>query len=280
MSATKQTELDEWPVEKMFFLTLDFECDYGNLVASDSYIAAQRINLLIRLLERHDVPLSCFLQTELLDKVPAAVRKLETASVPVEFHSHTHTHPPRHTADVEYEVRESVRQIRERYGTDPLGLRFPDGKSEPTDYPLLADYDVSFNASLFPSWRPGQFNNVGSTRYPFDTSSGVLELPFTVYSGVVRIPVSLSYMKLFGRPFYELIQRYPPSVIVFDMHMHDVYVPPAFQRLSPFYKAVFKHNKYQGIEILDGLLHALSNHDYKFGLMSNLVHEVRRAVQS
>lgn len=278
MSETERTELEEWPLEKTFFLTLDFECDYGNLIEFDSYVAAQRIDLLIGLLEHHDVPLSCFLQTELLDEVPTAVRKLEAASVPVEFHSHTHTHPPRSRADVEYEVRESVRRIEDRYGTEPLGFRFPDGKSEPTDYPLLADHGVSFNASLFPSWRPGQFNNVGSTRYPFETPSGVLELPFAVYSEAVRVPVSLSYMKLLGRPFYRLVQRFPPSVVVFDMHMHDLYVPPSFRRLSPFYKAVFERHKYRGATILDETIRALKARGYEFGLMSDLAREVRQAV--
>jgi hypothetical protein len=57
-----------------------------------------------------------------------------------------------------------------------------------------------FDASVFPSWRPGQFNNLGSHPAPtYRHDSRVLEVLFTVYPSVFPIPTALSYCQLLGR---------------------------------------------------------------------------------
>ncbi|WP_458189228.1 polysaccharide deacetylase family protein [Haladaptatus sp. NG-WS-4] len=266
--------LEEWPTNKTVFLTLDLECDYGTAIKQNRYDAARRISPLVEFLEEFDLPLTCFLQTELLDVAPEVVHKLETANTAVEFHPHSHTHPRRSFADLEFEISESVTRLRDRFETEPLGFRFPDGAAKTSDYALLAEYDIAFDASLFPSWRPGRFNNRTRSRFPFrHTKTGIIELPFTVFSEQLRVPVALSYMKLFGRPYEWMIHSRPPSVLVFDFHMHDLMVPPAFNHLPQPYRLAYRRRRDTGFDIFRRLIKKLQNDSYQFGLMTDLYHK-------
>lgn len=263
--------LDDWPVERTVYLTLDLECDYGTAIEANSYEAAKRTPALVDFLERHDVPVTCFLQTQVLDEAPGAVDALRRASVPVEVQAHSHTHPSRATADLEYEVEESVSRIRRRFDPDTLGYRPPDGALEPGDYGVLAAHGVQFDAGVFPSIRPGRFNNVTAPRYPFrDVDTGIVELPFSVLSDRVRIPVSLSYLKLLGRPFEWALDRSFPSVVVFDFHMHDLVRPSAYERLPPHYRGVYARRSDAGFSTLERFVRAARKRGYRFGLLSEL----------
>lgn len=271
--------IDHWPQERQVYLTLDLECDYGTAVTSNSFHAAQQTDALVSVLEQYNVPLTCFLQTEILDRYPQAIQSLEDGNFPVEFHAHSHTHPRRTDADLEFEVEESVSRVRNQFNTTPVGFRFPDGAVTTADYTVLDDHGISFNASLFPSWRPSRFNNIRSARHPFrHAETGVIELPFTVHSKYIRIPVALSYLKLLGRPFEELVYRVPPAVIVFDLHMHDAVVPPVFDELSPFYRTIYSRRQHSGFEIFERFISTLMERGYTFDQMTNLYHTVQEAL--
>jgi len=271
--------LSTWPVTKSVFLTLDFECDYGTALARNTYDAAREIETLVQILSKHNVPLSVFLQTELIDTVPSTIETLSEAPVPVEFHAHSHTHPRYTDADVPYEVSESVTRIQERFDPSIIGYRFPDGALGDNEYQLLAAEGVDFDASVFPSWRPGRFDNRDAPIYPFrDPGSDIVEIPFTVASERVRVPVSLSYLKLIGRPLESIVYRSPPECIVFGMHMHDIIVPPTYQGLPLPYKLVYRRNKHRGAAILDRFIAKLRSHNYQFRKISDLYQSVATLV--
>lgn len=271
MTGATQTLLDDWPLDQRVCLTLDLECDYGTALSEKHYGSTDRVADLVSVLERHEVPLTCFTQTELFEERPAVVEALADAAVPVEFHAHSHTHPRRREADVEYEVETSVDLIRDHFETDPVGYRFPDGASEDSDFEVLAANSVEFDASLFPSWRPGRFNNLGASDRPYrHEHSGVVEFPFTVASSSVKIPVSLSYLKLLGKGFERAVYWSPPSVVVFGMHMHDLFVPESYGDLSSFYKGVYARNKHDGLAILDRFIRRFAELEYGFDTMSTL----------
>lgn len=275
----KRGTLDQWPTENTVVLTLDLECDYGTALQKNMFEAATKTSRLGELLERHDVPLSVFLQSQLIEEAPKAVRALEDADVPVEFHAHSHTHPKRENANVSFEVSESVRRIRDRFDTDPVGFRFPDGAAKASDYEILAEQDIPFNASLFPSWRPGRFNNSSESRFPFrHVSSGVLEIPFTVYSERIRIPIALSYLKLIGAPLERLLGWNPPNVIVFDMHMHDLFVPSSYRELPPVYQAIYSRHKNDGVRIFSKFVSGLKSAGYRFTTISELYQRIQDAL--
>lgn len=45
----------------------------------------------------------------------------------------------------------------------------------------------------------------------------------------------MSYCQLLSRPFAELLCRCPPGVVIFYIHMQDLFNPPEFEDLLPFY---------------------------------------------
>lgn len=272
--------LTTWPVDSTVFLTLDLECDYGTALRSKHYESASKTGALVEILEDHSVPITCFLQTEVLDESPGSVQNLEEAAVDVEFHAHSHTHPSRSEADVEFEVETSTARIARRFDTNPIGYRFPDGAANSEDYFVLDGHDIPFNASLFPSCRPGRFYNRNAPIFPYrHTASGVVELPFTVYSAHLRIPVALSYAKLLGKPFQSLIQQRPPSTIVFDFHMHDLVATQAYEELPRGYQLIYARNRDSGMEIFETLIEGLKRTGYRFSTINELYRETMEALQ-
>lgn len=233
----------EWPVDTTVLLTVDYECDYGTALEENTFEALEHTDWLVSMLERFDVPLTCFVQTEVLNEKPERVEELRSADVPVSFHPHSHTHRSRNESDLDFEIRKSTSDYQDFFGSKPSGYRFPNGNVRPIDYERLAEYEYEFDASVFPSWRPGHFDNRNAvTRPQYFGEYDLFEIPFTVYSETIRVPTALSYCRLIGRPFTELLVRRPPSVVIFNIHMHDLVNPPAFEELSRFYRAVYSRN--------------------------------------
>jgi len=263
-SRSYSTTEREWPSDQTFFLTIDYECDYGTALAENSYGALDHTEAVVNLLERFDVPLTCFVQTEVLDEAPEEVERLRKAAIPVSFHPHSHSHRPRETADIEAEIRTSATRYQEFFGRDPTGYRFPNGNVRPRDYRLLAEYGYEFDASVFPSWRPGHFDNTSTPTNPqYLPEYDLYEIPFTVYSDRVRIPTALSYCRLLGRPFTELFCRRPPRVVIFNIHMHDLVNPSSFERLSPLYRGIYSRNE-DGLALLETILRRFAERGFAF----------------
>lgn len=267
--AGNQIEM-EWPMTNRVYLTIDYECDYGTALRENTFGALEYTDQLIDLLESLDIPLTCFIQTEVLDVKPKEVEKLRGAGVDVSFHPHSHTHKPRDKTSVEQEVAQATQMYEEFFGTSPTGYRFPNGNIWPDDYSALAGQGYVFDASVFPSWRPGHFDNRDATLTPtYLPDHELFELPFTVYSDTVKIPTTLSYCRLVGRPFTELLLRRPPSTVILNIHMHDLVNPDTYERLSPLYRAIYARNA-DGLSFLKRVLERFEASGYQFGQLDNV----------
>jgi peptidoglycan/xylan/chitin deacetylase (PgdA/CDA1 family) len=281
-AGARDREPMDWPVDRQLYLTLDFECDYGTALKTNSYEAVTHVETLVGLLERLDVPLTAFVQTALFDERPETVETLRGCGVDVRFHPHSHTHRGRDRADAEqdrdrtrWEIETSSRYYREFFGRDPVGYRFPDGNILQWDYRLLADADYAFDASVFPSWRPGRFDNSGEPTDPaYLPGLDLLEIPFTVFDDRFRVPTALSYCRLLGRPFTHLLSARPPSAVVFNVHMHDLVTPASYADLSRFYRAVYARNP-DGFAWLERILRRFDSRGYSFSTIDH-VHDVLR----
>lgn len=260
----------DWPGEQRFYLTLDLECDYGTALSDNRYEALVRVGDLVELLEHHDIPLTTFVQTAVLDETPETVEALQDAAISVEFHPHSHTHAARSETSVDEEVRTSTERFREFFGHSPTGYRFPNGNVRPSDYDILSEVGYAFDASVFPSWRPGHFDYAEEPVVPSRLPEHDLyELPFTVFSDRLRVPTSLSYCRLLGRPLRWLLARRPPSSVVFNVHMHDLFNPESYSDLPPLYQVVYARNT-DGFEILDSVLRQLRSLGYDFKTISSV----------
>jgi peptidoglycan/xylan/chitin deacetylase (PgdA/CDA1 family) len=271
-----------WPVDRQVYLTLDFECDYGTALEHNAYEAVTHVDKLVALLERLDVPLTAFVQTELFDEQPEAVETLRDGGVDVQFHPHSHTHRGRDHTGAErdhertrWEIETSTERYREFFGCDPVGYRFPDGNVRRTDYELLAAAGYEFDASVFPSWRPGRFDNSDEPTVPaYLPDHDLVEVPFTVFDERLRVPTALSYCQLLGRPYTDLLVAHPPSVVMFNIHMHDLVTPSSYADLPRFYRAVYARNP-DGFAWLERVLTALDDRGYSFSVVDH-VHDVLR----
>lgn len=264
MSADPLRRPLDWPGERRFYLTLDFECDYGTALPDNRYGAVERVGDLVELLEQRGVPLTSFVQTAVLDEIPETIKPLLAADVAVEFHPHSHTHTPRSDTDVAEEVQTSTQTFREFFGYEPTVYRFPNGNIRPSDYEVLSDLSYEFDASLFPSWRPGHYNNSGEPIVPFWLPEyDLYEVPFTVFSDRLRIPTGLAYCRLVGLPLRWLLANRPPSSVVFNVHMHDLFNPDAYSDLPPLYRAIYARNA-DGFRMLDQVLETFSENGYDF----------------
>lgn len=254
----------EWPFEETVLVTLDLECDYGTALPENTYQAVEHIGDLVDVLERIGVPLSTFVQTELLDERPAVVEQLRNCGVDVRFHPHSHTHRPRDETSTDREIEMSTRRFESFFGRRPVGYRLPNGNVRQQDYESLAAAGYEFDASLFPSWRPNHFNNATAPSVPqYLPSYEFVEIPFTVLSRLVRVPTALSYCRLFGMAFTRLLTSAPPPVVVFNVHMHDFVNPPSYDDLPGFYKLIYSRND-GGFELFESLLDSFRERGYSF----------------
>jgi peptidoglycan/xylan/chitin deacetylase (PgdA/CDA1 family) len=258
-----------WQQSDRVYLTLDLECDYGTALGTNTYQALDHVPRLVTLLESLDVPLTCFVQTEVLDERPEAVEALRDAGTTVTFHPHSHTHRPRSVTDVPAEVETATDRFRSFFDRDPTGYRFPNGSVEPADYAVLGDQGYEFDASVLPTWRPGHFDNRGKPMCPtYHPAFDLVEIPFTVLSRFAPIPTSLSFCRLFGSPYLAAQGLFPSRPTVFNVHMHDL-VTPRHTDLPLPYRLAYSRND-RGFEIFEHVLETFECNAFAFDTLDAL----------
>lgn len=259
--------------EKVVCLTLDVEQDYGDLLEEPSYEGLEHIVELTDFLKGRGIPLTCFVQGSILETHPNEVERL--FALDIEFELHSYSHPGPWQMDTEFEVAKGKEVYREFFGRDPIGYRSPLGVIERKDYEILASNYFRFDSSVFPSLRPGTFNNLRKPTRPYLIDNPkIVEFPFAVFSDIIRVPIALSYIRLLGKPYLYLLKTFHlPNLVVFDFHLHDLFELSSSDKI-PLEKFSFIHNRifrkiYQGgqttgLHILDELIGVLQKRGYKF----------------
>lgn len=257
---------------KVVCLTLDLEEDYGDLLHEPRYEGLEHIQDLVNFFEGRDMPLTCFVQGSLFETHSAQVERLFTLDV--EFELHSYSHPGPGEINNELEIRKGKEAYRRFFGKSPVGYRSSLGVISREDLEILASNGFRFDSSIFPSLRPGVFNNVRTPTKPFLFDKlRMVEFPFTVLSSIVRVPICLSYIKLLGKPYlYTLKKSSLPNLIVIGFHLHDLFQLSSSNEIPidefPFiYRRVFKRiyqGSKDGLIILDELTQALRKRGYTF----------------
>ena len=269
----KEVDISPLPNNKRLCLTLDLEQDYGDLFDKPSYDGLSYVSDLISFVKEKDIPLTVFVQGSLLEKFPNAIEQL--TKLDVEFELHSYSHLRYKNTNTKYEVETGKKAFNRFFGKNPRGYRFPSGIFNNEDYSILSANGFQFDSSVFPSIRPGAFNNISMPTGPYYLEEDkIVELPFTVISRYLRIPVALSYIKLLGWPYLELIKSSTlPGLIIFNFHMHDLFALP---RASTFnnekfsllnrviFKRTYQQKRNEGFLLLERMTSIFQERNYNF----------------
>jgi len=253
-------------------LTLDLEQDFAGLLERPSYEGLGHLPELIALLRAKGTPLTCFVQGSLLETHWQQVSQLY--ELDIEFGLHSYSHPAPGKMNFEFEISTGRETYRNVFGCYPAAYRSPMGFVNEECFRLLAENGFKYDSSIFPSFRPGVFNNLRSPIKPFLVNeSGVVEFPCAVLSSFIRIPVSLSYIKLMGKPYWFLLKTMKlPNLIVSGFHLHDLFQLSSAAEIplinySPIHRAVLQREylrEKSGMFLLEKLIDMLGQKGYTF----------------
>lgn len=266
-------------------LTLDVESDYAGLLEEPSYEGLSHIETLVDFLKEKDIPLTCFVQGSLFEKHSHELSKLLELDN-IEFELHSYSHEEKLEGNLEFEVKRGRETFKKFMGKYPIGYRSPLGIIEKRHYEILAANGFKFDSSVFPSIRPGAFQNLDKPTTPYLVNdTGIIEFPFAVFSNFLRIPLGLSYIKLFGKPYFYLLKSSRlPDFIVFGFHLHDLFELSssnkiAFSKFSPMYRLIFNRlylkRQSNGLATLDKIINVFLQKDCSFSKMGDIYELIR-----
>jgi hypothetical protein len=228
-------------LKRIACITLDVEPDYGQDHISSRYLVDEflssdnsRLNSVLKL---SGVKLTAFVVGAILESRPSIVDSLAEINAEIELHSYGHSMKRERESD----VSKGVEVFRDVIGKRPMGYRAPQGVISGEEIRVLNGYDVRFDSSVFPFFRPGKFSNLHVPREPyFIESSSMIEFPIASIP-VLRLPISLSYIMLLGWDTYRLLLRLfgMPRTLVFDFHLHDLIPSQSFTQLSTTWQYVY-----------------------------------------
>lgn len=229
--------------DKLFCLTLDLENDWYFDEPGYDHLTFDYIDEFIDLINGLDVPLSVFVVGRTLERYPETIDQL-SERLDCEFHLHSYQHDTSKQYDFGQEVLRGKAAFRNHFGTDPIGYRAPQGNITLEEVGLLEELGFEFDSSVFPSYRPGVYNNLSEPLMPYTPGGAVsmLEIPPGAFP-TVRVPTSHSYFKLIGRPLSSLLSVSSlPDVLVYNVHLQDLYKTASHDQLSVPKKWIMKRN--------------------------------------
>lgn len=265
--------------DRLACITLDYETDYGDRIGGACNIldsSRKEIDELANTLKELDVPMSAFIRTDMLENHACSLEVVKQLAC--DFHCHSHTHNTK-SFDSKFEFVEMKKTFQKHFGAAPVGYRAPQGVLYEGDIELLKEHGFKFSSSVFPSFRPGKFNNLKMPNAPFVYDNGVVELPFAAVPGV-RYTISLSYLKLLSLMMNRLMFATfgLPNVLVFDSHLHDYIVNEvSFSRLPRKLRMAWGINKHRGMSYFRKFVGLLKNKGYQFVTMTQLYERARSA---
>jgi hypothetical protein len=258
-------------------LTLDLEPDHaGRAVFAYEAWRPDRLDALMNLLQEFEAPLSAFVVGRSMEEQPAGIAHLRRRGV--EFHLHSYSHNLAEP-DSAAELDAGMRVFESVFGVPPTGYRAPEGRISEGGLSRLAARGFLFDSSVFPSaWPHPRYLRYPRAAYR-SVPSGLMEIPIAT-AGAARILVTLSFIKLLGFPLYRRLVRpgNVPEPLVFDMHLHDLFVLPAYDQLPAFLKVAYSRNRAEGFVLLRSILTLLRDSGYRFTSMSAAARDLDKAL--
>ncbi len=259
---------------KSFALTLDLENDWYFDEPGYDHLTLAYLDEFIELINRLNVPLSVFVVGKTLEKYPEAIDRLE-AELATEFHLHSYHHHSDDSLEFREQLRLGKQAYRDHFGRYPTGYRAPYGKIDPEQFPILAEEGFAFDSSIFPSYRPGVYNNLDVSPEPYvpETAPDLVEIPVGVCRGL-RIPISQNYLKLLDQPFVNPLSVLPlPETVVYNVHLQDLYRTESHGQLTGIKKLLMKRNLGKSPEVFEESVSEILSNGYEPKTISQIYTE-------
>jgi peptidoglycan/xylan/chitin deacetylase (PgdA/CDA1 family) len=265
---------------KIACLSIDMELD---LYCPDKRIRlleeGTRLATFCSLLQRHNVPLTCFVVMQHATRYADALARLASATQ-TEFAVHSYSHDQDCPATVD-EVRRSWDAYCDIWNLEPRGYRSPNCLIDTEGLRNLADRGFLYDSSVTPSVRIDKYgyNNWHLPTEPFWFTSRerrILELPVGCFGGV-RLPLALSYMKLLGLRAMRAASTCLslPEVAVIYFHPHDLYINEISHHIHGWKKFAHLRNARNGFRMLEGVIAMLKERGYQFTLMERAAEQMK-----
>lgn len=268
-------------MKKLACITLDMEPDYGDpekkirLLENPEYLERY-----ISIINKYNAKVTMFTVTNLFKSRGDAFRNLEK-KIPLEYSVHSHTHDPHNACSLD-EVRNSKQAYTKFISKAPIGYRAPIGRIDKAGLGYLLDHDFAYDASVYPSIRPGEFGyaNLHMPNIPFRVkradNKSLIEFPFTAIEKI-RIIFALSYVKLLGWGIYSLFLKMfgLPNQVLLLSHPHDFYfasIPNS--TVTGAEKIALSRNSAKAFDYFEKMIKHLVRQNYDFVFVSELAQQV------
>jgi len=255
-------------------ITLDLESDWFVDKPGRTYLTVENLDTYIELIQSVDVPVSVFVVGRLLEERPDVVERLN-AALDAEFHLHSYAHDPEMSNGFRSDLREGIAAFESFFGRRPRGYRAPLGKISAQQITTLDSEGFAFDSSIFPSYRPGAYNNLDAPTTPYRPANTdeLVEFPVGVIP-YLRVPTAQSYLKLGGRSYLRLLDLLaPPEPLVFVSHLHDFFETPANEYRSQPMKAIQQRNIDESATLFEEFIERLRAMGYEFRTIETLYSE-------
>lgn len=258
--------------ENLFCLTLDLENDWYFDEPGYDHLTLEYLDDFIKLFKNIDVPLSIFVVGETIQSYPDEIQRLNE-QLECEFHLHSHQHDTSKSYDFRTEIQRGKIVFEEHFGKLPQGYRAPQGNIDLTELKILEEEGFMFDSSIFPSYRPGVYNNLDKPLEPYspEITDNLLEIPLGVFKGI-RIPVSHSYFKLFGGTLSRYLSYSPlPNNLIYNVHLQDLYQTESHEKLPFLKKHIMLRNINNSEYIIENNISRILERGYRPCTISDIV---------
>lgn len=257
--------------EKSLCLTLDLENDWYFDEPGYDHLTFEYLDAFIDLIDGLDIPLSVFVVGQTLEQYPAEIDHLSDR-LNCDFHLHSYQHDTSKNYDFRDEVTKGKKAFRDHFGRDPTGYRAPQGNITQHELSILEELGFEFDSSIFPSYRPGVYNNLSAPLTPYTPSgaASLLEIPPGAFSGI-RIPTSHSYFKLIGRSLSSYLAVSPlPEIVVYSIHLQDLFKTASHDNLPVPKRWIMKRNLNNAERMLQKNISTLLSRGYQPRTMTDI----------
>lgn len=256
-------------------ITLDLESDWYVDEPGESYLTFEHLPEYVEMMREVDVPISIFVVGQLLEDRPDVVEIL-SEELDTEFHLHSYRHDPEMAGGFRDDLHQGIEAFESFFGHRPRGYRAPLGKITDRQLSILDEDGFEFDSSIFPSYRPGAYNNLDAPTKPYrpSTAETLVELPVGVIP-YLRVPTAQSYLKLGGRSYLKLLDVIDlPDPLIFVSHLHDFVDTEAHEHRDQPIRSVHKRNIHESVELFGELIQKLKDAGYRFTTIES-VYETR-----